>query len=192
MGEINEDALRFLRSRRSRPWRTLTAPAPERAALVPILEAALRVPDHGKLEPWRLIVLEGGALQRLADAARARGAELALDPDKVEKMAAQFVGAPMVVTVVGVPRSVEKIPAIEQTLSAGAVCLSLLNAALASGWGANWLTGWAAHDREFVERHLGLGAAEWVAGYVLIGTETSAPPERDRPDLAAVTTWTDT
>ncbi len=88
-----------------------------------------------------------------------------------------------------VQRDAPKIPAIEQTYSAGAVCLALLNAALAAGWGANWLSGWVAHDRGFVNEALGLAENERVAGYIHLGTETSEPPERPRPDLDSVTTW---
>jgi nitroreductase len=95
----------------------------------------------------------------------------------------------MAVAVVEVQRASEKIPALEQTYSAGAVCLSLLNAALASGWGANWLTGWVAHDRGFVEQGFGLAPHERIAGIIHIGTETSAPPERPRPDIEGITTW---
>ena len=91
--------------------------------------------------------------------------------------------------VVESPQDSPKIPAIEQTYSAGAVCLSLLNAALASGWGANWLTGWIAHDRPFVEQELGLSAAERIAGFIHLGTEGAAPPDRPRPDLATKASW---
>ena len=93
------------------------------------------------------------------------------------------------VAVVASPKPSESIPKVEQTLSAGAACLSLLNAALASGWGACWLTGWAAHDRAFVTEGLGLGAEEFIAGMIHIGTERRTPPERPRPDMAAITTW---
>jgi nitroreductase len=81
------------------------------------------------------------------------------------------------------------VPAIEQTLSAGAACLSLLNAALAEGWGASWLTGWPAYDRPLLESALGLGADEWIAGFVHIGTGSAALPERPRPDLERIVDW---
>jgi nitroreductase len=83
------------------------------------------------------------------------------------------------------------VPEIEQVYSAGAVCLALLNGALASGWGANWLSGWVSHDRTFLRDGLGLQDHEAVAGIIHIGTETSPPPERPRPDLEALTTWID-
>ena len=80
-------------------------------------------------------------------------------------------------------------PGIEQTLSAGAVCAALLNAALASGWGASWISGWPSHDRPFVEDGLGLAPEEFVAGIIHIGTEATTPADRPRPDLGAITTW---
>jgi len=185
----NPAALDFLLTRRSRPAKTLTGPAPDREALMPILLAGARTPDHGKLEPWRFIVLEGTALVRLAALVQARGAALALEKDKIEKMRKQFADADLAVAVVSSPKPSGKVPEIEQVLSAGAVCLSMLNAALASGWGANWLTGWAAHDRVFLRDGLGLSETESIAGFIHIGTETNAPPERPRPDVGAITEW---
>ena len=100
-----------------------------------------------------------------------------------------FADAPVIVAVVGSPVPSDKVPAVEQTLSAGALCLGLLNAALAAGWGANWLTGWTALDAEFLSGALGCGPGEYVAGYVVIGSETSAPPERPRPDPGVKVQW---
>ncbi|WP_281856085.1 nitroreductase family protein [Litoreibacter halocynthiae] len=188
----NPDALAFLLTRRSRPHKTLTGPAPDRDALLPLLTAAARTPDHGKLEPWRFIVLEQAALHRLAALTRKRGADLQLDPDQIDKIAGMFETAPLSVAVVASPKASEKIPEIEQTLSAGAVCLALLNAALAAGWGANWLTGWTAFDRPFLTEGLDLNEPEYVAGFIHMGTETSTPPDRPRPDITAITTWTRT
>jgi len=189
MPDPNPAALKFLLTRRSRPAKTLTAPVPDRAALRPILAAAARSPDHGKLEPWRFIVLEKPALARLACLVPERGAALGHDPEKIGKASRQFADADLAVAVVSAPKVSDKIPEIEQILSAGAVCLALLNAALASGWGANWLTGWPSHDRDFVSLGLGLARHETVAGFIHIGTETSAPPDRPRPDLDAITEW---
>ena len=185
----NTPVLDFLMTRRSRPAKTLTTPVPGRDALMPILTAAARTPDHGKLEPWRFLVLERPALERLAGAVRAHGPEAGVDPDKTGKMAAEFGMAHLVVAVVSSPKPSGKIPQAEQVLSAGAVCLAMLNAALASGWGANWLSGWASHDPVFVQRHMGLADHETVAGLIHIGTETNTPPERPRPDVDAITTW---
>lgn len=189
MPDRNEAALSFLQTRRSRPAKTLTTPVPNRETVEMLLKTAARTPDHGKLEPWRFIVLERPALQRLAEKVPARGRDLGIDEEKVTKMANQFANADLAVAVVNSPKDSEKIPVIEQTYSAGAVCLALLNAALASGWGANWLSGWASHDPKFVADGLGLAPHETVAGFIHLGTETNAPPERPRPDVAAITTW---
>ncbi|MFO7770009.1 MAG: nitroreductase family protein [Roseovarius gahaiensis] len=185
----NPDALQFLLSRRSRPAKTLSVPTPTRDELMPILTAAARSPDHGKLEPWRFIVLERAALRRLGEVAGARGQSLGRNEADIAKGRQQFDDGQLAVAVIEVQTPSEKIPPIEQTYSAGAVCLALLNAALASGWGANWLSGWPAHDRGFVETALGLATHERVAGFIHIGTETASPPERPRPDLAQITQW---
>lgn len=189
MPKKNPQALDFLLNRRSRPAKTLTTPVPDRDELLTILQAAARTPDHGKLEPWRFIVVEKQAMPRLAQAAKERGQLLGLDAEKVEKGRAQFDQGNLAVAVIEVQKPSEKIPELEQTYSAGAVCLALLNAALASGWGANWLSGWPSHDRGFMREALGLNDNERIAGFLHIGTETSAPPERPRPDLTEITTW---
>jgi len=189
MPDPNPAALDFLLSRRSRPAKTLRTPAPTREALEPLLRAAARSPDHGKLEPWRFIVIEAGAMPRLADLAETRARALELDEGDIAKARQQFDQGVLAVAVIEVQKPSDKIPAIEQSYSAGAVCLALLNAALASGWGANWLSGRVSHDRAFCETGLGLAPHERVAGLIHIGTETTAPPERPRPDLDAITEW---
>jgi nitroreductase len=189
MPDPNPVALDFLLTRRSRPAKTLAPPCPDRAALRQLLAAAARSPDHGKLEPWRFIVLEGAAFARLSALVEARGAALGHAPDDIAKARRQFDQGHLAVAVIEAPVPSEKIPEIEQTYSAGAVCLALLNAALAAGWGANWLSGWPSHDRGFVETGLGLAPHERVAGFIHIATETVAPPERPRPDLDRITSW---
>lgn len=189
MPAANPAALDFLLNRRSRPAKTLTLPVPTAAELAPILTAALRVPDHGKLEPWRLIVLTKPAMARLADLAEARARDLGLDAEKTAKGRGQFDQGQLAVVVISSPKAQDKVPLAEQVLSAGCVCLGLVNAALASGWGACWLTGWVSHDRGFAEAAFDLAPQESVAGIVHIGTEGSAPPERPRPDVAALTRW---
>lgn len=191
MPNSNPAVMDFLLSRRSRPAKTLQGPAPSKEELEPILTAAARTPDHGKLEPWRFVIIEGAAMDRLADFARSRGEALGYDEEKTAKGAAQFVTGELAVVVVEAQKPSEKVPAIEQTYSAGAVCLALLNAALASGWGANWLSGWPSHDRTFVESGLGLTSEERIAGIIHIGTEKMAPPERPRPNIDMITTWID-
>lgn len=189
MPQRNPEALAFLQSRRSRPAKTLTTPVPERADLEPMLQTAARTPDHGKLEPWRFIVLERAALLRLGTLVEPHGARLEKNQLDIAKARRQYDDAHLAVAVIEVQKPSEKIPALEQTYSAGAACLALLNAALASGWGANWLSGWPSHDPQFVKEGLGLSDNERVAGLIHIGTETSTPPERPRPDMADITSW---
>jgi nitroreductase len=191
MPDPNPAALKFLETRRSRPAKTLTGPVPSRGELGRLLAVAARCPDHGKLEPWRFIVLEKAAMSRLAQSIPSAGARLGVEPEKIDKAVAQYADADLAVAVIGSPKPSEKIPAIEQTLSAGAVCMQLVNAALAAGWGANWLSGWASHDPAWREQNLGLMPHEWIAGFIHIGTETSAPPERPRPDMDSITEWID-
>ncbi len=192
MPEMNQAALDFLLTRRSRPAKTLTAPVPSHDALMPLLTAAARSPDHGKLEPWRFIVLEGAAMPRLAALVEARGQALGVAPEQIAKMQSQFGEGNLVVAVISAPVASDKVPEIEQVYSAGAVCLALLNAALAAGWGANWLSGWASHDRGFLAEGLGLADGEHLVGFVHIGTETVAPPERPRPELETLISWVST
>lgn len=189
MPQVNKPALDFLLSRRSRPAKTLVAPAPTRKELGPLLTAAARSPDHGKLEPWRFVVLEQGAMPRLAGLVETRGVAMGKSPEDIAKARSQFDQGLLAVAVIEIQKPSEKIPPVEQSYSAGAVCLALLNAALASGWGANWLSGWPSHDPEFCKAAFGLAGNERVAGFIHIATEGSKPPERPRPDLAAITDW---
>ena len=191
MPDPNPAAMEFLLTRRSRPAKTLGLPVPDRAQLMKILTAASRSPDHGKLEPWRFVVLQGAARRRLGDHARARAAAMDLEAEQADKGAQQFETGHLAVAVIEVRKPSEKIPAIEQTYAVGGVCLALLNAALASGWGANWLSGWPSHDRGFMTAALGLQDHERIAGFIHIGTDTSAPPDRPRPDLDQIVTWLD-
>ena len=185
----NQAALDFLATRRSRPAKTLRPPVPDEAALQTLLTIGARSPDHKKLEPWRFLVLEKPALTRLAAMVPGRAEALGIASDQTAKMQSQFADADLVVAVVGSPKANDAVPELEQILSAGAVCQTLLAAALAAGWGACWLTGWASFDRPFVEAGLGLAPHEFIAGFIHIGTETVAPPERPRPDLDAITKW---
>ncbi|MEP1610398.1 MAG: nitroreductase family protein [Roseobacter sp.] len=187
----NPAALDFLRTRRSRPAKTLQAPVPGRDELLALLQMAARTPDHGKLEPWRFIVLDANAMPRLAQEVQHRGEAMALSPEDIAKGRAQFDQGLLAVAVIESPKASEKIPALEQTYSAGAVCLALLNAALAAGWGANWLSGWPSHDREFMRNAMGLDEHERIAGLIHIATQSAPPPDRPRPDLNTITTWID-
>jgi len=185
----NDAAVDFLLSRRSRPFKTLIAPAPTRDELMPLLTAAARTPDHGKLEPWRFVVIEKAAMPRLAELTVQTGVRLGKSEEDITKGRAQFDLGQLAVVVVEVQKESAKVPAIEQSYSAGAACLALLNAALAAGWGANWLSGWASHDRIFCQKAFALQDNERVAGIVHIATQRATPPERPRPELSDLTTW---
>lgn len=189
MHEPKPEVLDFLKTRRSTPAKTLQAPVPVRAEIEALLEIAARSPDHKKLEPWRFIVLNEAALTGLAPLALARYEALKLPFDKCEKTCSQFTDGLLAVAVIASPVARDDVPEVEQTLSAGAVCLALLNGALASGWGANWLSGPMAFDRVFLEEGLALAPQEYVAGFIHIGSRRAAPPERPRPDVAALTSW---
>lgn len=188
----NPAVLDFLLRRRSRPPRMLGPDAPDRATLETLLTAAVRVPDHGKLEPWRFIVLKEAACKRLAALTKSRGAELEIEARRLDKDHSGFEAAPLIVAVIACPKPHPTVPEAEQYASAAAVCLSLLNAALAAGWGAVWLTGWRATDRPFLTQGLHLFPHETVAGFIHIANEVRVPPDRPRPDLDALTTWVDT
>lgn len=187
----NDAALAFLKARRSRPAKLFSFPVPTRAMLEEILSAATRVPDHGKLEPWRLVVIEGAAFARLADLAEARAMELGGDAEMVAKGRGQYDLGKLAVVVIASPKASPKIPVAEQHASAAALCFGIVNAAEAAGWGAAWLTGWPAHDATFAARAFGCTAGETVAGIVHIATAPADAPDRPRPDLGRLVTWVD-
>lgn len=178
-----------LQKRRSVPPRWLGEPGPSPDQLESLLTVAARVPDHGKLVPWRFIVIQGEGRTRLgAVAATAFQADQSdADPEKVESERQRFAQAPIVVAVVSRAKPHAKIPDWEQELSAGAVCMNLLNAAYALGFGASWLTGWTAYDRRILDA-LGLSPDERIAGYVHIGLPQEQPADRPRPGLSEIVT----
>lgn len=186
----NPAAARFLAARRSRPAKLFTLPVPDRAALREILTTALRVPDHGKLEPWRLLVIEEPAMARLADLAEARARAAGGDDERIAKGRGQYDQGKLAVVVIASPKATDKIPAVEQLLSAGALCLGILNAAEAAGWGACWLTGWPAHDAAFAAEAFGCTPGESVAGIIHIATAPATDaPDRPRPDPDRLIRW---
>lgn len=178
----------LLTTRRSTPSRLLAAPGPDQAVLEAMLAEAVRVPDHGKLVPWRFLLVRGAARQRLGELLARRRLELepAAAEAVVDKDRQRFGHAPLVVVVAGRLDPDNRIPVQEQLLSGGCVCFSLLLAAHARGFGAQWLTGWAAYDR-VIASHLGLEDAEHVLGFIHIGTAAEPAPERARPDPRALT-----
>jgi len=182
------EPLDFLNQRRSVPSRQLGEPGPDAAQLDQLLRAAIRVPDHGKLVPWRVLSIRGEARARLGRAIVEIHARKEPDvaPAVLDKDRERFNFAPLILTVIArVEADHPKIPAQEQLLSAGCVAYNLLLGAQALGFGAQWLTGWAAYDAE-VAALLGLASNEHVIGFVHVGTAKDPAPERTRPDLAEV------
>lgn len=189
MPDPNIAVLDFLGQRLSQPAKIFAPPVPDDAALTEILRIATRVPDHGKLEPWRLIVLKRPDFDHLANLAVARAEELGADAEKTEKARGQFDRGHLAVAVIASPKASEKIPEAEQLLSAGALCYNIVVTATAAGWGANWLSGWPAHDAIFRARAFGCSEVERVAGIVHIGTPSNRLGERPRPDLSKIVQW---
>ena len=184
-------ALALLQQRHSVPSRQLGEPAPDEATLHALLEAAIRVPDHGKLVPFRLIRLQGDAKLRFGEQLAAIA--IRNNPDiseaKLEKERLRYTFAPLVLIVVARIDSDSKVPEIEQKLCAGNVAYNILLGAYALGYGAQWLTGWAAYDSE-AAAILGLAQHEHVIGFVHLGTPQLDVPDRDRPALAdLLSTW---
>ena len=186
------ETLDLLLRRRSTSAKAMGEPGPDAGQLRQILSAASRVPDHGKLFPWRFLVIEGDARaalgEVLAEALAARNATVSESLKRFER--GRFLRAPVVIAVISSLKTEKPIPEWEQHLSAGAVCQTLLIAAAAAGFGANWLTEWCAYD-DIVMHALGLGEGEKVAGFVYVGTATAPLEERDRPELGdIVSNWT--
>jgi nitroreductase len=182
------EVLRFLATRRSASAVTLVEPAPSADDLDTLLRLAARVPDHGKLAPWRFVVLEGSG--KAAFAARLEALALSRGDATAAAKLGKLKIPPLCVAVIASPREAS-IPAWEQELSAGAVCATLLYAAQALGFGANWITDWYAYDAQ-ANAILGLSETERVAGFVMMGTPREPPLERERPDASAlVSRWQD-
>ena len=185
-------SLFLLQQRHSVPSRQLGEPAPDEATLHALLEAAIRVPDHGKLVPFRLIRLQDEAKLRFGERLTAIATRNSPDMSeaKLEKERLRYTFAPLVMVVVACLHADSKVPEIEQKLCAGNVAYNILLGAYALGYGAQWLTGWAAYDRE-VAAILGLAEHEHVIGFVHLGTSQLEVPDRDRPALADLLgTWT--
>lgn len=184
---MSNETLELLLSRRSVRAADLCEPGPDEATLERILCAGIRVPDHGKLGPWRILRFTGDARARfgevLADAFRAGHPEAG--EERVALEAGRFLRAPVVLGVISRVTPGHKIPEWEQVLSAGAVCQNLLVAAHAAGHRAQWITEWYAYDAR-VREALGLGEHERVAGWIYLGSAERAPDERPRPVLEQV------
>ena len=186
MNEILRD---YLATRRTVIAAQLTEPGPEGPVIDALLTIAARVPDHGKLAPWRFVIYDAAARARsnawLVE--RAKSISEYDDGGPEAEKARRFAHAPLVIGVLSVPREHPKIPLWEQQLSAAAVCLNLVHAAHAYGYSAQWLTDWFSYDEEAV-RFLGAKEGERFAGFIHIGTPQIVPTDRDRPDVGALTT----
>ena len=162
---------------------------PDDAVLNQLLTLAARSPDHGKLVPWRFIVLKKAALMRLSDLAKTHADHCGVDATKRAKAHGQFDFGTLAVVVISSPKDIERIPLSEQVLSTGAVCAALVNAAQALGFGGCWLSGWLSHDSDFIQSAFGLSAHETVAGLVHLGTPKQKSPETIRPETTNITQW---
>lgn len=187
MADPNLPVLEFMRTRRSVPAKTMSDPGPDEESIRSMIEIAARVPDHGKLTPWRFIRYAPDYRQKLGEKALARAMEK--DPSLNEEMREmelhRFTRAPVVIAVVSRAQPHPKIPEWEQMMSAGAAAMNLLIAANAHGWDAQWITEWVAFDQKLAPA-LGLEDGERLAGFVYIGTRTMPKTERDRPELAKI------
>ena len=183
------DALQLLKTRRSVKPIELTGPPPSAAEIDTLLAIASRVPDHGKLTPWRFIVFEGAARLAAGEkiAAMFRVDRPDATPDQIEFERKRLARAPLVIAVVSRAAPHVKIPEWEQQLSAGASAMSLVFAAHAVGLAASWITEWYAYDRRVLDA-LGLAPNERIAGFVHIGRPLKPPEDRDRPKLADIVT----
>lgn len=168
--------------RRSAPAQALAGPGPSRAEIGRILTLGARSPDHGKLFPWRFVVM---GPQSRADLAQALWplADRQPAPEKARAVLGKLTAAPVTILVVSTPVPSPKVPIWEQQLSAGAVCMNLEHAANALGYSASWITDWYSYDPE-AKAHYGVGPDEQVAGFVHLGTLSEPPLERPRPDLS--------
>jgi nitroreductase len=181
------DTLSLLKLRRSVAPQFLTAPGPDTDQLRELLTIATRVPDHGKLAPWRFIIFSGAAREKAADVVAQvfRGKNPEASAEQVAFERNRLTHAPVIVAVVSRARPHPKIPVWEQELSAGAVCMNLLVAAQAMGFAGSWLTNWFSFDRDVVSA-FGVGEDERIAGFVHIGTPTATPADRERPALSDI------
>ena len=180
--------LDLLLSRRSGSAKTMKGPGPTADQLRRILAAGVRVPDHGKLTPWRFIVFEGDGRARMGEIlAQCIAGERDTSPERIEQERNRFMRAPVVIGVVSRIREQIPIPMWEQELSAGAVCMTIVLAAHAMGFVANWITEWCAYHPQ-VLAGIGLRPTERIAGFIYIGHPVEPLEDRPRPPVEAITT----
>jgi nitroreductase len=178
----SDEVLTRLAVRRSASAQLLAAPGPSEAEIEQILHLGARTPDHGKLFPWRFVVLGPQSRADLSEALAAL-AETQGRVDKDLAVLAKLANPPLTIMVVSTPVQGHKVPVWEQQLSAGAVCMNLEHAADALGYSASWITDWYAYDPAAVAL-FGVQDGESIAGFIHLGTLTEAPLERPRPVMA--------
>lgn len=187
LNRIGPTVLDLLLSRRSCAARAMTGPGPSKSQLADILRAGARVPDHGKLFPWRFVVFEGEARMRFADILVETLSQEDAGASLCEEWRARATAAPVMVAVISAARESIKIPVWEQELSAGAVCQNMLIAIHAMGFVGNWLTEWYAYHPA-VKQKLGLKTGERFAGFIYMGTPKDELQERPRPEMDKIVT----
>jgi nitroreductase len=187
------ETLKLLALRRSTPVLMIGEPAPSAADLDAMLRLAMRVPDHRKLEPWRVLIIEGDARNRLGDyfAAARHLRDPDTTPEALEDERKLPLRAPVILAVISAPvHDPKKTPVWEQQLSSAALCQTQMIAASAMGWAACWITETPAYDSH-VHAALGMKPGEQVSGFIYLGTAKEQPVERQRPDVSAkATRWT--
>ena len=175
--------------RRSAPAQSLGGPGPSRTQVERILHLGARTPDHGKLFPWRFVVMGPASREALAGSLLPL-ADRQPGPEKARKVLAKLTAAPVTIVVISAPVESQKVPVREQQLSAGAVCMNIEHAAGALGFSASWITDWYSYDPEATDL-IGVRDGEQVAGFIHIGSLSEPALERPRPDVASITTWRD-
>jgi nitroreductase len=183
------DALDLLKTRRSAKPNDLAGPPPTDADVETLLTVASRVPDHGKLAPWRFIVFAGDGRARAGEIIAAAYAAKYADatPDQIADEKTRLTRAPLVIAVVSRAVPHVKIPEWEQVLSAGAAAMNLVLAAYALGFAGTWITEWYAYDRRVLDA-LGLAPHEKIVGFIHIGRQGERPEDRPRPPLSEIVT----
>ncbi len=182
------NATELLTSRRSVLSKNLQAPGPNTEQLATLLQIATRVPDHRKLEPWRLIIIQGQKRLQLGKKfCQIRQQECTLSDEQIKAEINRYNHAPLVIVVVFSPKQ-HKTPVFEQLLSCGAVCQNINLAASALGFHSQWVTNWCSFNKQ-AQAELGLQAHESIAGFIHVGTAQCVPKDRQRPDLTEIVSY---
>ncbi len=187
---VREEILTYFKTRRSTPKQFLREPAPSKKELAEILTIASRVPDHGKLSPWRFIIYQGEAREKVGEnlANILKEREPNIDKERLKAEKEQFLPAPITIAVIFSPKESKKIPIQEQLLSAGATALNILHAANILGYGAHWVSRWFAYDEQ-ASKMLGANEGERFIAFIHIGTAEKKVEDRPRPKLEQIISY---